>query len=77
MSSFKTQSPLAFSNKAESTFSSPMLFCPTVPNHGPSHSVSNMNFNSTMNKSMLLKIPHRESTISLSPVKNVELEIQE
>jgi hypothetical protein len=29
-----------------------------------------------MNKSML-KIPQRESTISLSPVKNVEIEIQE
>ena len=72
LSSFKNNSPLQISHKAESTFSSPML----IGGHGPSFSFANTVMGQSLKKSMLAKLK-RDSTMSLSPERYLDVDVQE
>lgn len=72
LSSFKNTSPLQISHKAESTFSSPML----IGGHGPSFSFANTVMGQSLKKSMLAKLK-RDSTMSLSPDRYIDVDVQE
>ncbi len=69
---FKNSAPLVV--KGDSTFSSPMLFAPNMTtNNLPFMSQSNILMNQSM-KRQTLKL-QKESTISLSQTRNIEVEI--